>query len=175
MHVVVQMIGITMEWGGLRDYWVKKRVKTWPDVPWLSSDNSKRELKATHIGRWVEYIESTWAVYSVDIHPLYSVDRTIWKLLVLLLYWTIARLVLNLSVIYVLTFNWRYFRRCKVSQYLEFLSIRPVHAIVLYRALARTALNLSAPEPCNIGRWPYQFGIFLYLSAIQVQVLSLPV
>lgn len=172
MHVVVQMIGKTMEWGGLRDYWVKKHVKTWPDVPCLSSDNSKRELKATHIGRWVEYIESTWAVYSVDIHPLYSVDRTIWKLLVLLLYWTIARLVLNLSVIYVLTFNWRYFRRCKVSQYLEFLSIRPVHAIVLYRALARTALNLSAREPCNIGRWPYQFGIFLYLSAIQVKCRS---
>lgn len=80
MHVVVQMIGKTMEWGGLRDYWVKKRVKTWPDVPCLSSDNSKRELKATHIGRWVEYIESTWAVYSVDIHPLYSVDRTIWNI-----------------------------------------------------------------------------------------------
>lgn len=145
MHVVVQMIGITMERGGLRDYWVKKHVKTWPDVPCLSSDNSKREPKATHIGRWLEYIVSTWAVYNVG--------RTI---LVLLLYWTIARLVLGLSVLYVLAFNWRYFADLKFNDILSF------YRYVMYMpSLARPVLNLSAIEPCNIGRWPYQFWLFL--------------
>lgn len=30
-----------MEWGGLRDYWVKKYVKIWLDVFCLSLDNFK--------------------------------------------------------------------------------------------------------------------------------------
>lgn len=66
MRVVVQMIGITMEWGVWEIIEWKKHVKTWPDVPCLSSDNCKRELKATHIGRWLEYTASTWVVYNVD-------------------------------------------------------------------------------------------------------------
>lgn len=103
-----------MEWGGLRDYWVKKCVKIWIDVFCLSLDNFKCELKVIYIGWWVEYIELIWVVYSVDIYLLYFVDRMIWKLLVFLWYWMIVRLVLNLLVIYVFIFNWWYFCWCKV-------------------------------------------------------------